>query len=83
MAQHLSVLYFYENKGEAIFLWTQHFNRWRFSCLVMREFQFAELCGLWQIAVSWMMSFFTLYRYPYIIYVKLNTGDYKTVTESA
>jgi hypothetical protein len=52
MAQHLNILYFYENKGEAIFLWTQHFDRWCFSCLVMWEFQFAELHGLLQIAVS-------------------------------
>ena len=82
MAQHLRVLCFYENKGEAMFLWTQHFGRWCFSCLVMQEFQFAEVCGVWQIAVSWMMSCFTLYRYPYLIYIKLNAVDYKTIKES-
>jgi len=52
MARHLNILYFYENKGEAIFLWAQHFDRWCFSCLVTWEFQFAELHGLLQIAVS-------------------------------
>lgn len=52
------VLYLQRYKGKQFFADTTFWQKaclWT-SCLVMREFQFDEFCGLWQIAVSRAVS---------------------------